>query len=77
MAHQHIPKIFHGPCKKPPLPRSYILNVQSLIKKVYLQQIRQKAITQTPLIRRQFSQYVCKCLISVLLTNAVTLKNHG
>ena len=29
MAHQCWPKIFHGPCKNPPLP-SYILNVRSL-----------------------------------------------
>ena len=30
MAHQYMPKIFHGPHKNPPAP-SYILNVRSLI----------------------------------------------
>ena len=30
MAHQYMPKIFHGPHKNPPTPPSYILNVRSL-----------------------------------------------
>ena len=33
MTHKFMPKIFHGPHKKPPAPPSYILNVPSLIIK--------------------------------------------